>query len=156
SLVTPTMATPAAPHSTPRPTETPTALLSPASSNTPSLKMTTTETPQPQETLMIRRPSAQQLIGYLQSFFPDLDVYPDDDLGIVYKAVNGDAKADLISHGINGVFVLIWSEQRYLPPFGIQGGWSRAMAPEITIALQDWTGDHVPEIVYDETGLGGG
>ena len=135
--------------------------------------------------LTVHEPTIEQLNAFLQAYDPDFYGYdpetafesadvsgdgrpdrvawdewaaPEQQVGLawVYQDVSGDQVDDLLIYGWDGLLVAVWAEDHYAPPVRIPAGWSRGGLPDVTVALQDWTGDGVPEIVYDVGLMTGG
>lgn len=70
-------------------------------------------------------------------------------LAWVYQDVSGDQVDDLLVYGWDGLLFSVWADDHYAPPLRLPSGWSRGGLPEVTVTLQDWTGDGVLEVVYD-------
>jgi len=77
-------------------------------------------------------------------------------LALIYSDVSGDKQDDIIIPGFHGLFILPSAEDGYANPFWIESGGSRASVPRVEIEFQDYSGDGVHEIVYDEGSWGGG
>ncbi len=77
-------------------------------------------------------------------------------LAWVFQDISGDQVDDLLVFGWDGLWATVWEDDHYTEPLRLRPGWSRGDLPTIRITLEDWTADGVPEIVYDESGLGGG
>lgn len=155
--------------------------IQPPPTTTPSAAPTVT----PESQLKVRQPTQQQLQSYLASEFPDFPkfvpnaellpedvdgdgemdwVVYDEDFGVialalVYKDVNNDQEADLVLYGYDGLFILLWAGQAYAKPFHLQSQYNTLAAKygsDIKVTFQDWTGDNVFEVVYDEAAGTGG
>lgn len=139
----------------------------------------------PNAPLTVHEPTIAQVNAFVRFYDPDFCGYdpqtvfesadvsgdgkPDavlwDDLAVpgervglawVYQDVSGDQIDDLLIYGWDGLLVTVWNGDHYSEPLRLAAGWSRGDLPEVTVALEDWTGDGVPEIVFDVRSLGGG
>jgi hypothetical protein len=77
-------------------------------------------------------------------------------LALIYEDVSSDGEADLIVYDYTDLFVFIWLGDHYLEPFYILETPGLRDPAHITVSFQDWTGDKVPEIMFDYHFTGGG
>ena len=90
---------------------------------------------------------------YLASFF-EMNLFLDDD-SFYYVDVSGDKQDDLIIHGSDFVIVFLWQGEYYTEPYLVlRQPWKYGSSSQIY--FEDWTGDHINEIVFDFRGGTGG
>lgn len=141
------------PTLTSRPSKTSTHLVE--ETNAP----TATATPAPTKILALieRQPSAEKLASYLSNYGRSLI---DNCAGIaevepVFQDVNGDQQDDLIIINSPELTILLWTEVRYLEPILFKGDSLRG-CPSSSVIFEDWTGDGISEIIFDNRALWGG
>ncbi|RPJ55647.1 MAG: VCBS repeat-containing protein [Dehalococcoidia bacterium] len=93
---------------------------------------------------------------YLQTFFMKASVFLDED-SFYYKDVNGDGEDDFIIHGNTNTFVIvfIWQGNYYYEPYIVLRLLSQYV-DNSQVYFEDWTGDSIPEIIFDFRAHGGG
>ncbi|MCB9421163.1 MAG: hypothetical protein H6667_15280 [Ardenticatenaceae bacterium] len=161
------------------PTSIPTSTIPPAIASSPTL------TEVMQNPLTTRHPTLEELQAYLITTSVDV-FYPSDPIGdqsdviawyfeqvnfeqanlsettdIFYQDVNGDGEVDLIlsdlhpswwGQGIMAIF--LWVRDHYIKPFVVMG--YAKYFPYQRVSFEDWTGDNIPEVIFDFKGDFGG
>jgi len=130
------------------PSQTPTKIPDPTKTSTQQPTIVSTATAVP--TIANRHPSNEELETYLTDL--DLFIEPGFSYGhvveTIYEDVNGDGEDDLIVSDYMFVGVFLWRDDHYEGSFVYQGDpWK--YDPGSRVTLEDWTGDNVPEIVFD-------
>lgn len=151
-----------------RPTATQTAIVEsqpvPTNTPTPTILLPATETSIPQPTsipyLTITDPSLVQIKKHLSNLPDEAVAHFASNLlskqaDIFYQDLNGDNLPDLVLSDINDPFswgqgalmILLASPEGYLPPFVINT-WAKYRLKQ-RVAFADWTGDSIPELIFD-------
>lgn len=122
-----------------------------------------TQTPYPTATPTVtpiatlpRNPSAEQVYSYLLYYTVDYSsTSPQYPLSYnwvlhaqqVYRDINGDGIDDLIVFDNSSVAVMVWHDNHYNAP--LVKRYVVGRIPSGRVLFEDWTGDNIPELVYD-------
>jgi len=136
-------------------THTPPVVIPPTS--TPTLESTPTNLP----LLTTKDPSLDVVKTYLQSALgisfgkEQVDLFGRE--AVIYQEdINGDSSPDIVVDGQDYLVIMVWLGAHYSEPFYEPADIYGRCCPYSVTSLEDWTGDGVPEVVFDSTQIGGG
>ncbi|MEM9774378.1 MAG: hypothetical protein AAF902_07345 [Chloroflexota bacterium] len=166
----PTKTPTSTPSQTPEPTSTPTPTSTPQPTQKPLPTLTSTPTQQPltYKPLTIQNPTIEELNSYLLSL-PDEHFYSADyvldsfreyegfsDLAkITHLDLNNNGNLDLLLEDENRLMVMLWQGKEYGRPLIIIKDSFRT-GSNSNVKFEDWTGDKIPEIIFQSRGVGTG
>lgn len=76
--------------------------------------------------------------------------------GIFRQDINGDLLPDIVVDGVTYLIILLQQGRGYSPAFLYQVPYFYSCCDSLIVSIKDWTGDKVPEVVFDKTENGGG
>ncbi len=108
-------------------------------------------------------PSDEEIDAYLESNLgfglPESDElgWPFGNKGGIFrKDVNGDLLPDIVVDGVTYLIILLRREKSFAPAYLYEIPYRGSCCDNLIVSITDWTGDNIPEVVFDENVNGGG